>query len=1055
MRSTIEPKPHLRDDVVDAPLEPPHGVSEALRSRVRGEVRFDRGSRAMYSTDASNYRQLPIGVVIPRTMDDVIETIAVAREFGLPVLSRGGGTSLAGQCCNAAIVMDFSKYLHHVLHIDPERRTARVQAGCVLDELRNAAESYHLTFGPDPATHSHNTLGGMIGNDSCGVHSVMSEFYGPGARTADNVRSLEILTYDGVRMHVGPTPDDELERIIQRGGREGEIYRRLRELRDRYADRIRARYPDIPRRVSGYNLPQLLPEKGFNVARALVGSESTCVTVLEAELELVPSPKARSLLVLGYPSVYAAGDHIPQIRSFRPTACEGMDDLLVEDMKKKGIHPEDVELLPPGRGWLMVEFGGETKEESDGRAHEVMDALRRGPNAPSMKLFTDPAEERQLWIVRESGLGATARVPGEPDNWPGWEDSAVAPDQVGPYLREFRKLLDRYGYEAALYGHFGQGCVHCRISFDLYTAEGIRNWKHYLEEAADLVVRHGGSLSGEHGDGQSRAWLLPRMFGDELVQAFGEFKAIWDPEGKMNPGKIVDPYPVDVNLRVGPEYRPAEPATHFRFPGDDGSFARGVLRCVGVGECRREEGGTMCPSYMVTREEMHSTRGRSRLLFEMLQGEYLHDGWRDPHVKEALDLCLACKGCKHDCPMNVDMATYKAEFLSHYYEGRLRPRSAYSMGLIYWWARIAALAPGLVNRITHAPGLSGIVKALGGVAQEREMPSFAPETFTAWFARHTPRNAGGPPVLLWPDTFTNHFDPQIGRAAVAVLEEAGYRVELPARPLCCGRPLYDFGMLDLAERQLRQLLSVLHPWISAGVPVIGLEPSCTTVFRDELGGILPSDLDAQRLAKQTFLLSEFLLHHADGYRVPQLDRRAMVHGHCHHKSVLGMTAEAEVLAKMGLDFEILESGCCGMAGSFGFEASKYDVSIACGERVLLPAVRDAAPDTLVVTDGFSCRQQIEQTTGRRAMHLAEVLQLALRAEGRIAPVAEPAAPPARPLALPLLAAAAVAGGLVAGRPLSPRPRPVRHEPDDEWEGDALVRRIRARQRASRREAAPL
>jgi FAD/FMN-containing dehydrogenase/Fe-S oxidoreductase len=967
-------------------------AEEELRGRIRGEVRFDAGSRAMYSTDASNYRQVPLGVVVPRTIEDVVETVAVCRGLGLPVLSRGGGTSLAGQCCNAAVVMDFSKYLNRVLEVDPERRIARVQPGCVLDDLRRAAERYGLTFGPDPATHSHNTLGGMIGNDSCGVHSVMAEFYGPGARTAEQVVELDVLTYDGLRMRVGPVSGEELERIVREGGRRGEIYRGMKELARRYADPIRARYPRIPRRVSGYNLWQLLPDHGFNVARALVGSESTLVTVLEATLTLIPSPPARALVALGYPSVFEAGDHVPQIRSFRPVALEGMDDLLKEDMLKKKIHPENVELLPPGKGWLLVEFGGDTREEADARAKEMMDALRDERGAPSMKLFDDPTEERQIWIVRESGLGGTARVPGEPDNWPGWEDSAVPPERVGPYLRDFRKLLDRYGYEAALYGHFGQGCVHCRISFDLYTAGGIARWREYLREAADLVVSHGGSLSGEHGDGQARAELLPRMFGDELVQAFREFKAIWDPEGKMNPGKVVDPYPITSNLRIGPEYAPAQPATHFRFPEDDGSLARGVLRCVGVGECRRETGGTMCPSYMVTREEMHSTRGRSRLLFEMLRGEVLRDGWRDESVREALDLCLACKGCKGDCPMNVDMATYKAEFLSHYYARRLRPRSAYSMGLIRWWARLASRAPGVVNLVTRTPGLRNVVKAAGGIAPERRIPAFARETFTAWFRRRPPRNPDGRPVLLWPDTFNDHFYPRVGMAAAEVLEAAGYRVEIPPRPLCCGRPLYDFGMLRLARRQLRQVLAALRPWIREGVPVVGLEPSCVTVFRDEMPNLFPDDEDAKRLSGRTYILSELLEEHTDGYRPPRLERKAVVHGHCHHNAVIRMTAEAKLLSRMGLDFEILDAGCCGMAGSFGFEKGHYDVSLACGERVLLPAVREADPGTLVITNGFSCRQQIEQATGRQALHLAEVIRMALQAEdgretggGRAAP----------------------------------------------------------------------
>ena len=499
-----------------------------------------------------------------------------------------------------------------------------------------------------------------------------------------------------------------------------------------------------------------------------------------------------------------------------------------------------------------------------------------------------------------------------------------------------------------------------------------------MYEAADLCVHFGGSLSGEHGDGQARGELLSRMYGDELVQAFREFKFIWDPDGKMNPGKVVDPYRMTQNLRLGTHYEPAQPRTHFRFPEDNGSFARATLRCVGVGKCRRHEGGLMCPSYMVTREEPDSTRGRAHLLHEMLTGDVLRDGWRNDSVRQALDLCLACKGCKKDCPVNVDMATYKAEFYSHYYQGRLRPVAAYSMGLIYWWSRIASRAPRLVNAVTHAPLLSRAVKSLGGVAQEREMPRFAQQTFKQWYRRRGPRNPGRPRVLLWPDTFNNHFHPQTAIAATEVLEAAGFQVIVPRASLCCGRPLYDFGMLDTAKRLLRQILDTLRPEIEAGVPIVGLEPSCVSVFRDELCNLFPNDQDAQRLKRQTFLLSEFLVHHAPGYEPPKLDRTAVVHGHCHHKSVLGFDDEETLLQKMGLDYHTLDSGCCGMAGAFGFEREHYDVSVACGERVLLPAVRQAPTDAIILTDGFSCREQIAQTTPRSAMHLAQVLHMALR-----------------------------------------------------------------------------
>jgi FAD/FMN-containing dehydrogenase/Fe-S oxidoreductase len=955
-------------------------VARELRRRVRGEVRFDAGSRALYATDASNYRKLPIGVVVPRDIDDVHATLDVARHFGAPVLARGGGTSLAGQCCNVAIVIDFSKYVHRVLEIDRDGRHARVEPGCVLDDLRAAARRHGLTYGPDPSTHNHCTLGGMIGNNSCGVHSVMAEFYGPGPSTAHQVRALDVLTYDGTRLHVGPTSEAELEAIIRAGGRRGQIYRDLRALRDRYAARIRERFPMIPRRVSGYNLPELLPEFGFNVARALVGSEATCVTVLEAEVTLIDEPRARSLLVLGYPSVYDAGDHIPEIREHRPIGLEGLDDRLVHDIQKKELHAEYVAMLPDGGGWLLVEFGGDTKQDADAKARHLMERLRRNVQPPSMKLFDDPVEEHHIWKVRESGLGATARIPGEPDTWEGWEDSAVPPERVGAYLRGLRALFDRYGYACALYGHFGQGCVHTRIDFDLVTAAGIAKYRAFLDDAAELVLSHGGSLSGEHGDGQSRAELLPKMYGTELVEAFARFKAIWDPDGRMNPHHIVDPYRITEHLRLGTTYDPRPVTTHFAFREDDGSFARATTRCVGVGECRRAGGGTMCPSYMVTREEMHSTRGRAHLLFEMLQGEPLTRGWRDRHVREALDLCLACKGCKSECPVNVDMATYKAEFLAHYYARRLRPRSAYAMGLVYWWARAAALAPGIANVVGRTPILQDVVKLIGGIAPRRRIPQFAREPFTRWYRRrvgtrgHVPAS-DGERVILWPDTFNNHFFPDTARAAVEVLEAAGCRVEIPPRVLCCGRPLYDYGMLDLAKRMLRQILDTLRPAIRAGVPVVGLEPSCVSVFRDEMVNLLPHDHDAQRLKQQTFTLDEYLERR--GWRPPALEGRAVVHGHCHHKSVLNFDAERRLLEKLGLDVTLPDGGCCGMAGSFGFESRHYDVSMAVGERVLLPAVRRTADETLIIADGFSCREQIAQATGRHALHLADVLAMAI------------------------------------------------------------------------------
>ena len=1011
------PGAHLRSPDSGRRVAPPPFAGAAalageLAASIAGEVRFDAGSRALYATDGSNYRQVPIGVVLPRNAADVVATVAACRRHGAPVLARGGGTSLAGQCCNVAVVLDFSKYMHRLVELDPVRRLARVEPGIVLDTLRRAAERHHLTYGPDPATHDHCTLGGMIGNNSCGVHALMA------GKTVDNVEELEVLTYDGLRLRVGPTSDDELARIVAAGGRRGQIYAGLASLRDRFAALIRQRYPDIPRRVSGYNLDQLLPENGFHVARALVGTEGTCATVLEATVRLVASPPFRTLAVLAYADVYRAGDHVPEILEWGPIGLEGFDDRLVGFMRVKGLYPGSVARLPPGGGWLLVELGGDSQEESDTRARRMADALRRQPDAPSVEVMASREEAKRIWEVRDSALGATAFVPGMADSWEGWEDAAVPPAQLGVYLRDFRRLLERYGYDSALYGHFGQGCVHMRIDFDLVSRPGIDRYLAFIDEAADLVVRYGGSLSGEHGDGQSRAALLPKMFGPELVGAFEEFKALWDPDWKMNPGKVVRANGPDQNLRLGIDYHPWEPATHLSFAADHGSLSRATLRCVGVGKCRRQQadGGVMCPSYMATLEERHSTRGRAHLLFEMLERDAIgHQGWRDESVREALDLCLSCKGCKSDCPVHVDMAAYKAEFLHHYYAGRLRPRSAYAFGLIHWWARLASPIAPLVNAALRAPGLSGLAKAAAGMAPERRIPSFARQTFRGWWrarARSGERNPGGPRVVLWADTFSNFLQPPVAQAAVEVLEAAGKRVVVPEQPLCCGRPLYDYGMLRLARRQLRRVLGALRQEIRAGTPVVALEPSCLAVFRDELLQQLPHDEDAHRLARQSYALGEYLDRHASGWRPPRLAERrgALVQTHCHARATAqlddwqpgqpsgggrreksgeggdgpadrtGGADPAEYLLDcLGLDARVLDAGCCGMAGAFGFEhGERYEVSVRCAERALLPAVREAAADPLIVADGFSCREQIAQGAGRSALHLAQVLQLALR-----------------------------------------------------------------------------
>jgi FAD/FMN-containing dehydrogenase/Fe-S oxidoreductase len=944
-------------------------LEASLRQSIKGEVRFDPGSRSLYATDLSLYRHVPIGVVIPRYDDDVIHTVDACRKYGVPILGRGCGTSLAGQCCNVAVVLDFSKYMNRILELDPEKKLARVQPGVTCDQLRDAAEEHGLTFGPDPATHKYCTLGGMIGNNSCGVHSITA------GRTADNVEELDILCYDGTRMKVGRTSDEELAAIIRQGGRRGEIYAKLKDLRDRYGEQVRKMYPKIPRRVSGYNLDELLPENDFQVARALVGTESTCALVLSATVRLVPSPRHRVLLVISYPDIFQAGDNTAPIRDYGAIGLEAVQEHVIENMHRKGKHLPGAKLLPKGDTWVLAEFGGDTQQEAKEKGQQAMKRIDSELHGHlEVKMIEDPHDQKAVWHVREVGVDAS-RVPGVEDAVPAWEDAAVPPQQVGNYLRDFYKIADEHHYHFSIFGHFGDGCIHCRLTVDVKTADGVKNFRRFMNDAADLVVRYGGSFSGEHGDGQLRAELLPKMFGPEIIQAFREFKHIWDPDWRMNPGKVVDPYKLDENLRTGPDYRPRQPFTHFRFPEDDGSMARATERCFGVGRCRSLEGATMCPSFHVTREERYTTRGRAHLLFEMLRGDSILNGWRDEGVKDALDLCLSCKGCKGDCPVSVDIATYKAEFLSHYWEGRLRPRTAYAIGLVDRWMQAASLAPGLVNLITQTPLLRDVAKAAAGVAPERAIPAIAPRTFRDTFRNKT-GGYGRPQVMLWTDTFNNHFHPDIANAAVEVLDAAGFHVVIPRQHLCCGRPLYDFGMLDRAKVYLHRILDSLRQEILAGTPIVVLEPSCAAVFRDEMTNLLPTDEDAKRLSQQTFLLSEFLQKKAPNFQPPKLHRKAVVHGHCHHKSLMKMDDEVGVLKKLELDYELLDSGCCGMAGSFGFEKEKYDVSVACGERVLLPAVRDADADTLIVANGFSCQEQIRQLTDRRALHLAQVINLA-------------------------------------------------------------------------------
>ncbi len=974
-------------------------LGRALTGAVRGEVRFDSTTRAAFASDSSNYRQVPFGVVFPLDQADVQATARVAAEAGAALLARGAGTSLAGQGCNEAVVVDMSKYMDRILEIDPERRLARVEPGVVLDDLRRAAERFGLTFGPDPATHAWCTLGGMIGNNSCGTHGLYA------GKTSDNVESLRIVVAGGEELAVGAYGPDALGPAVDGGGRLSQLLAGLQDLDRRYGAAVKERFPEIPRRVSGFNLDQLAPERGFQVARSLVGTESTCAFTTEATLRLVTSPRERFLVALGYPDIYMAAEAVPELLAHPLLALEGFDRTLVDQMEVHGLNTAGVALLPEGNGWLIAELGGESPEEAASRASDVVASLPAGVTSLQV---ADHAVQSRLWAVRESGLGATAiRVDGH-HNYEGWEDGAVPPARLAEYLRRITALWAEYGYSGAWYGHFGQGCVHTRNNFDLRSAAGLRRYRSYVTEAARVVVSLGGSLSGEHGDGQSRGELLETMFGRELVQAFGEFKDLWDPDGLMNPGKVVDPYPLDSNIRYFTLNEPVTlRPTGYAFNQDSGSLMQAALRCVGVGRCRRDDAATMCPSYRVTRDEVHSTRGRARVLSEMFQGDVSPASWRNEEVREALDLCLSCKACASDCPTHVDMATYKSEFYSHYYRGRPRPTSMYAMGLLPWATRAANRVPGgsrTVNALLRSSYLSPALKRMAGVTTERPAPFLAPGGgLRRWAGRDFPAALDRPPaetsVVVWPDTFTDAFNPRTGHDTITALQALGERVAVPSRWACCGRTLYDFGMLDLAKRTLRNLLAVLAPWATASIPVVVPEPSCLAAFRDELPALLPGDPRAARLASLARSPAEHIMTTGliDRFPVtgPGEAGRAVLHPHCHQRSVLGTSADEAFLRALGYRAEVVDAGCCGLAGSFGFNAHHEEVSRRIGEDLWLPKLRamlrgdagagtggeNSAQDqsgarTYLVVDGFSCHTQLEHLAPDLLRHVTSVPALA-------------------------------------------------------------------------------
>lgn len=992
---------------------------------MRGEVSFDTTARALTTMDASNYRRVPLGVVAPRDAEDVAATLAVCRAHAVPVVARGGGTSIAGQATGTGVVLDFTRHMDRILALDPDARTAVVQPGAVLDRLQEAAAPHGLRFGPDPSTHSRCTLGGMIGNNSCGSHSVAW------GTTADNVRELTVVGAAGDTRRLGRD---------WQGAPDG-----LKALVESELALLRTGFPDLPRRISGYALDALLPERGADVARAFCGSEGTWGLLTEAVVRLVEAPRARALAVLAYPDESAAADAAAGLLGYGPLTVEGMAADLV---------PADAG-LPRGGAWLFVETGGGSPAEARARA----DTIVRAADVGDALVVTDPAGQRALWRLREDASGTATRMPYAGDRspfgaarglgeeaWPGWEDCAVPPARLGTYLRDFRALLAAHGLHGTPYGHFGDGCIHVRIDFDLITAAGVTRFRRFSEDAARLVVAHGGSLSGEHGDGQARAELLPAMYGAEMVRLFERAKDLWDPRGLLNPGMLVRPHRLDENLRfaVLPK-RPVD--VEFGYPADGGDFSAAVRRCVGVAKCRTASvpGGAevMCPSFRVTGEEAHSTRGRARLLHEMLAGEIVTDGWRSTEVRDALDLCLSCKGCRSDCPVGVDMATYKAEFLHHHYAGRRRPAAHYTLGrLPFWLAAVTRTRSArLVNSLASLRPLAAAAKRLAGVAPDREIPRLAPVTFSQWWSarfrdrararererrrdtQDTPggpggeRRGGGRPadalfpgfggrtVLLWPDTFTEHLEPSVGRAAVRVLEAAGLAVLLPPRtvmrhgpvgdgvtrgPLrlgtllprrrrrvCCGLTYVSTGQLDRARTVLRRTLDLMEPYLAMDdVPVVVLEPSCAAALRTDLPELLPGDPRAARLAAAVTTFAEALERYAPAWTPPRLDRPAAGQTHCHQHAVLGDAAERRLRDAAGLT-GTLAGGCCGLAGNFGFERGHEEVSRACAEEQLLPAVRAADDTAVILADGFSCRTQLAQLSGRRGRHLAEVLAEAL------------------------------------------------------------------------------
>jgi len=941
-----------------SPSEPadPRPLAASLRAAGVADVLVDEASRAHYSSDASLYRLVPMAVVRPRHVDDVAATLGVCAESSVPVVARGAGTSVAGNAIGTGVVLDFSRHMDQVLDLDPASGRARVQPGVVQATLQRAAGQHGLLFGPDPSTMSRCTIGGMIGNNACGSRTLG---YG---RTSDNVTGLDVLTASGaaLRLQSGVDP---------RTSNHGDGARILTELGDVVGSglaTIRTEFGTFGRQVSGYALEALLPENGFDVTRFLVGSEGTLGVVTEATVRLVTAPQERVLVVLGFAEIATAGDATMAVLAHGPTACEGLDARIV-DVVRRRRGPAAVPELPRGGAWLFVELAGESAGDVLPAARTLVESV----DALDSRTVTDPAEAAALWGIRADGAGLSGRSTTNHPAHAGWEDAAVPPGHLGAYLREFDALLDNHGLAGFPFGHFGDGCLHVRLDFPLDRPDGTARFRAFLDDAADLVVRYGGSLSGEHGDGRARSDLLPRMYSPAALDLFRAVKHVFDPAHLLNPGVLVDPVPATESLRT-----PAAPALRrnlaFAYEEDDGDFAQAVHRCTGVGKCRADnDQGVMCPSFVATRNEKDSTRGRARVLQEMVNGSFVKDGWSSAAVHESLDLCLACKGCASDCPTGIDMATYKAEVLHQTYRRRLRPRSHYSLGWLPRWSRLASRAPRLANALMRTPGLSGLALRAAGVDPRRGVPAFAERSFRQ---THDPSAAEHlEPVVLFVDTFTNYFSPSAAHAAVRVLAAAGYRAQLVERQHCCGLTWITTGQLDAARRLLGLTVDSLAEHAAAGVPIVGLEPSCTAVLRSDAVELLGSG-QARLVARSVFTLSELLTK--SGWQPPDLGGLDVIaQPHCHHHAIMGWEADRALLASANARVTAL-AGCCGLAGNFGVERGHYEVSVAVAEQHLLPAIR-RSPSSVVLADGFSCRTQLADLADRPAQHLAELLASAL------------------------------------------------------------------------------